>query len=263
MADTQSRLSAGKLIGVSFAVTLGVWLLFSWPLPRYAGAGIPAAAHREAADVQHLFPGHRPTYLLVGRGHGSRQNSAFIIFTNSIPAMIVSAFEPYAYYILLPDLRGGGGTMRRGFRLNLASYFLWLTYLLTWLLVRRWTRSEWWPLWRRWDRFYVSLDQSFGGSPAGCHDLISPSCLGLTGYREDRVGAEFWLERSARLRGDSHVFFSAHWACQPGASWYLCRADFQWRQGELSAFRYSAAHRPVRHCGVPVPVLMKALSRGN
>ena len=63
MADSQSRLSVWKHLGLSFAVTLGVWLLVAWPLPRYVGAGIPAAAHREAADVQPLIPGDHLQFM--------------------------------------------------------------------------------------------------------------------------------------------------------------------------------------------------------
>src|ERR1035437_2007041 len=63
MPDSQSRLSVWKISDLSFVVTLGVWLFVSWPLPRYVNAGIPAASHREAADIQHLVPGDHLQFM--------------------------------------------------------------------------------------------------------------------------------------------------------------------------------------------------------
>jgi len=51
-------LSIKRLLLYTVAVTLGVWFIFSWPLPRYAAEGIPAAHERvEEQAVRYMIPG--------------------------------------------------------------------------------------------------------------------------------------------------------------------------------------------------------------
>ena len=243
MADSQSRLSVWKCLGLSFAVTLGVWLLVSWPLPRYVGIGIPAAAHREKADIQHLVPGDHLQFMYYCWLAGDMVTGKTPLFYNLYEFNTGNdheRFDPYAYYIPFSLIYAAvAGLCGQAFGWNLAGFIaLWLTYLLTWLLVRRWTRSEWIAavaallgivLPFRW----INL---FGGSPAGFAMAWIPAILlGVDmAVREDRVRGGILAGAALLLAswGDSHVFFFGTLAA---SVWcvvaFAGRTDFQWRQG--------------------------------
>ncbi|MBU4212400.1 MAG: hypothetical protein L6437_15015 [Kiritimatiellae bacterium] len=275
MADSQSRLSAWKLSGLSLAVTLGVWLLVSWPLPRYVGAGIPAAAHREAADIQPLVPGDHLQFMYYCWLAGDMVAGKTPLFYNLYEFNTGNdreRFEPYAYYIPFSLIYAAGAWLGgRSFGWNLTGFIsLWLTYLLTWLLVRRWTRSEWVAavaallgivLPFRW----INL---FGGSPAGFAMTWIPAILlGVDlAVREDRVRGGVLAGAALLLAswGDSHVFFFGTLAVPVwGVVAFAGRTDFQWRQG-ASYRRLVLALLPIGLFAVVAllfPVLMKGLYR--
>ena len=254
MTDSQSRLSVWKRLGLSFAVTLGVWLLVSWPLPRYVGIGIPAAAHREAADIQHLVPGDHLQFMyycwLAGYMVAGKTPFFFNLYEFNT-GNDRERFEPYAYYIPFSLIyAAAAGLCGRAFGWNLTGFIaLWLTYLLTWLLVRRWTRSEWVAavaallgivLPFRW----INL---FGGSPAGFAMAWIPAILlgvdlavspgrstPAEPGREDRIRGGVLAGAALLLAswGDSHVFFFGALAVPVwGVVAFAGRTDFQWRQG--------------------------------
>jgi hypothetical protein len=275
MADSQSSLSVWKLGGLSFAVTLGVWLLVSWPLPRYVGAGIPTAAHREAADIQHLVPGDHLQFMYYCWLAGDMVAGKTPIFYNLYEFNTGNdreRFEPYAYYIPFSLIyAAAAGLCGRAFGWNLTGFIaLWLTYLLTWLLARRWTRSEWVAavaallgiiLPFRW----INL---FGGSPAGFAMAWIPAImLGVDlAVREDRVRGGVLAGAALLLAswGDSHVFFFGTLAVPVwGVVAFAGRTDFQWRQG-ASYRRLAVALLPIGLFAVAAllfPVLMKGLYR--
>lgn len=275
MADNQSRLSIWKLGGLSFAVTLGVWLLFSWPLPRYVGVGIPASAHREAADVQHLVPGDHLQFMYYCWLAGDMVVGQTPLFSNLYEFNTGNdreRFEPYAYYIPFSLIYAAGAWLGgRAFGWNLAGLIaLWLTYLLTWVLVRRWTRSEWVAavaallgivLPFRW----INL---FGGSPAGFAMTWIPAILiGVDlAVREDRVRGGVLAGAALLLAswGDSHVFFFGTLAVPIwGIVAFAGRPDFQWRQ-VASYRRLALALLPLglfMIAALMFPALMKSLYR--
>src|ERR1035437_4132694 len=275
MSDGITRLSVWKLSGLSFAVTLGVWLLVSWPLPRYVGAGIPAAAHREAADIQRMIPGDHLQFMYYCWLAGDMVAGKTPLFFNLYEFNTGNdreRFEPYAYYIPFSLIYAAGAWLGgRAFGWNLTGFIaLWLTYLLTWLLVRRWTRSEWVAavaallgivLPFRW----INL---FGGSPAGFAMAWIPAImLGVDlAVREDRVKGGILAGTALLLAswGDSHVFFFGILALPVwGVVAFAGRTDFQWRQG-ASYRRLGLALLPVGLFAVAAllfPVLMKGLYR--
>lgn len=275
MSDSISRLSVGKLLGVSFAVTLGVWLLFSWPLPRYVGTGIPAAAHREAADVQRLIPGDHLQFMYYCWLAGDMVAGQTPLFYNLYEFNTGNdheRFEPDAYYIPFSLIYAASAWLGgRAFGWNLAGFIsLWLTYLLTWILVRRWTRNEWVAIIAallgivlpfRW----INL---FGGSPAGFAMTWVPAILlGVDlAVREDRVRGGVMAGAAVLLAswGDSHVFFFGTLAVPVwGIVAFAGRADFQWRQG-ASYRRLAVALLPIvlfTVAALMFPVLMKGLYR--
>lgn len=181
-------------------------------------------------------------------------------------------FEPYAYYIPFSLIYAASAWLGgRAFGWNLAGFIsLWLTYLLTWLLVRRWTRSEWVAavaallgivLPFRW----INL---FGGSPAGFAMTWIPAILlGVDlAIREDRVRGGVLAGAALLLAswGDSHVFFFGALAVPV---WSIVafagRTDFQWRQG-ASYRRLVLALLPIGLFAVVAllfPFLMKGLYR--
>ena len=272
MADSQSRLSVWKRLGLSFAVTLGVWLLVSWPLPRYVGTGIPTAAHREAADIQRMIPGDHLQFMYYCWLAGDMVAGKTPLFYNLYEFNTGNdreRFEPYAYYIPFSLIYAAAGLCGQAFGWNLTGFIaLWLTYLLTWLLVRRWTRSEWVAavaallgivLPFRW----INL---FGGSPAGFAMAWIPAILlGVDlAVREDRVRGGFLAGVALLLAswGDSHVFFFGTLAVPVwGVVAFAGRTDFQWRQG-ASYRRLIMALLPIGLFAVVAllfPVLMKGL----
>ncbi|MDP2991050.1 MAG: hypothetical protein Q8O57_10875 [Kiritimatiellota bacterium] len=275
MADSQSRLSVWKRLGLSFAVMLGVWLLVAWPLPRYVGVGIPAAAHREAADIQHLVPGDHLQFMYYCWLAGDMVAGKTPLFYNLYEFNTGNdreRFEPYAYYIPFSLIyAAAAGLCGQAFGWNLTGFIaLWLTYLLTWLLVRRWTRSEWVAavaallgivLPFRW----INL---FGGSPAGFAMAWIPAImLGVDlAMREDRVRGGVLAGAALLLAswGDSHVFFFGTLAVPVyGIVAFAGRTDFQWRQG-ASYRRLVLALLPIGLFAVAAflfPVLMEGLYR--
>ncbi|MFH1970342.1 MAG: hypothetical protein ABIJ53_08500 [Verrucomicrobiota bacterium] len=275
MSDSISRLSVWKRLGLSFAVTLGVWLLVSWPLPRYVGAGIPSAAHREAADIQHLVPGDHLQFMYYCWLAGDMVAGKTPLFYNLYEFNTGNdreRFEPYAYYIPFSLIyAAAAGLCGRAFGWNLTGFIsLWLTYLLTWLLVRRWTRSEWVAavvallgivLPFRW----INL---FGGSPAGFAMAWIPAImLGVDlAVREDRIRGGVLAGAALLLAswGDSHVFFFGTLAVPVwGVVAFAGRTDFQWCRG--ASYRYLImALLPIGLFAVAAllfPVLMKGLYR--
>lgn len=275
MTDSQSRLNTWKLAGISFAVTLGVWLLVSWPLPRYVGAGIPVAAHRESANIQRMIPGDHLQFMYYCWLAGDMVSGKTPLFYNLYEFNTGNdreRFDPYAYYIPFSLVYAAlAGPCGQAFGWNLTGFIaLWLTYLLTWLLVRRWTRSEWMAaaaallgivLPFRW----INL---FGGSPAGFAMAWIPAILlGIDlAVREDRIRGGVLAGAALLLAswGDSHVFFFGTLAIPVwGIMAFAGRTDFQWRQG-ASYRRMALALLPVvlfAAVALLFPVLMKALYR--
>ncbi|TAN37822.1 MAG: hypothetical protein EPN23_04725 [Verrucomicrobia bacterium] len=210
-------------------VTLAVWLLFAWPLPAHVATVVPSSAHHAPTDFQPTIPGDHLQFMyycwLAGdwlTGHTPFFYNLYEFNTGDPRA----CFHPDTYYIPFSLIFNASAALGgRAFGWNLTGFLsLWLTYLFTLLLTRRYTTSEWIAWWValisiimpfRW----VNL---FGGSPAGFAMMWTPAVLlGIDlAIRENRL-AGGWLAGFAILGaawGDQHVFFfsalaAVGWCC--------------------------------------------------
>ncbi|MBI2441199.1 MAG: hypothetical protein HYV35_07510 [Lentisphaerae bacterium] len=273
MPESHARLAVWKLSLLTLAITLVVWAFFSWPLPRYIGRGVPTAAHLEPVDIQPMIPGDHLQFMYYCWLAGDMVAGQTPFFYNLYEFNTGNdreRFEPYAYYFPFSLIYAlAAGVFGRAFGWNLTGFIsLWLTYLLTWLLVRRWTNSELImaiaallgiiiPF--RW----INL---FGGSPAGfAMAWVSAILLGVDlAVRENRIGGGV-LAGAALLMaswGDLHVFFFSTLALPVwGAVVFTAKTDFQWRRS-ASYFHLVKALLPIGlfiAAALFFPLLMKWL----
>ncbi|MBI2440362.1 MAG: hypothetical protein HYV35_03215 [Lentisphaerae bacterium] len=275
MPESHARLTAWKLGGLTLVITLAVWAFFSWPLPRYIGRGVPTAAHPEAVDIQPLIPGDHLQFMYYCWLAGDMVAGKTPFFYNLYEFNTGNdreRFEPDAYYFPFSLIYALGAWIGgRAFGWNLTGFIsLWLTYLLTWLLVRRWTNSELIAaaaallaiaLPFRW----INL---FGGSPAGfAMAWVSAILLGVDlAVRDNRVSGGALAGAALLLSswGDRHVFFFGALAVPVwGVVVFAAKTDFQWRQS-ASYWRLGLALLPIGvflAAALLFPLFMKALYR--
>ena len=198
-------------------VTLAVWLIMAWPLPRYVTTGVPAAALHAPARVVPMVPGDHLQFMyycwLAGDWLAGRTPAFYNLyeFNTGDPR---ACYQPDTYYIPFSLIFNASAWLGgRAFGWNLTGFVsLWLTYFLTLLLTRRYAPDEWiaWLaallgilLPYRW----VNL---FGGSPAGFAMMWPPAVLlGLDLAIRDGRRAGGWMAGLALLGaawGDRHVF---------------------------------------------------------
>lgn len=232
-----------RLCFFSFVATVVIWIWFSWPLPRYFAAGIPAAAHIEPAEVQSLIPGDHLQFMYYCWLAGDMLAGKTPLFCNlyefntgdekgealrshsSIPGSPAKegGYRPDSYYFpfslvyALSAFAGQSATLPAGgraFGWNFTGFLsLWLTFFLTWLLVRRYIKEDW-PagcaaviaivLPFRW----INL---CGGSPAGFACVWIPAIfLGIDLAVRDGKSAGGMLAGFSLLFAswtDTHIFF--------------------------------------------------------
>lgn len=275
-------MSGNRLLGISFVVSLAVWAWCSWPLPRHAASGIPSAAHRAPADVQRMVPGDHLQFMYYCRLAGDMVSGRTPLFYNLYEFNTGDdreRFEPDAYYIPFSLVYAAGAALGgQAFGWNLAGFVsLWLTFLLTWLLARRWTSASGSGPAGEWIAAVAALPgivlpfrwiNLFGGSPAGFAMAWIPAILlGVDlAVREDRVrgGVLAGLAILMAAWGDQHVFFFGTLAAPAwGVVAFTARPDFDWRRG-ASYGRLAAAVLPIAvlaGAALLFPVLMKWLAR--
>jgi hypothetical protein len=228
----------------TFAVTLAIWLLFTWPLPAHMGNAVPAGAHHTPAELQPMTPGDHLQFMYYCWLAGDWLTGQTPFFYNLYEFNTGderACFHPDTYYIpfsLIFNLGAAAGG--RAFGWNLTGFIsLWLTYLFTLLLTRRYTTSEW-IAWLtavigilvpyRW----VNL---FGGSPAGFAMMWTPAVLlGIDLAIRDGRWAGGVLAGVAIIGaawGDQHVYFFSGLAalgwCVVAFSARETRPWFAWR----------------------------------
>jgi len=221
-----------RLFLFSLVISFGIWAWFSWPLPRYAAAGIPAAAHLEPALVRPLIPGDHLQFMYycwLAGDMASGKTPLFYDLYEFNTGGEISGYRPYANYFPFSLIYSGfamaGG---RALGWNLTGFLsLWMTYFLTWLLARRYTKPDWSHFWRdkppddsdwiagcaaviaitlpfRW----INL---FGGSPAGFACMWIPAILlGIDiAVRDGRAAGGFLAGISILCASwtDNHIFF--------------------------------------------------------
>jgi len=214
-----------RRLAVSVPVALCIWLIFSWPLPRYCASGIASSSQNiETPAVRTLIPGDHLQLLyhfqLVSemlRGRIPWLHNVYEFNTGDDAARR----EPRHYYV--PFSIGYAvfsWVTGRACAWNLTGLLsVWLTYLFTWLLVGRYTRAR--AVAAAVAALALALPYRWvlllGGSPAGFGMMWVPAVmLGLDlAVRELRVGgavlAGFAL-LFARLC-DVHVFFFSALLC--------------------------------------------------
>jgi len=170
--DYYRRMTLKRICFFSFIITLLIWTWFSWPLPRYFAAGIPAAAHIEPAEVQPLIPGDHLQFMYYCWLAGDMVAGKTPLFCNLYEFNTGEAFakpseamlpggnpkaglakegeekcgyRPDAYYFPFSLVYAAAASIGgRAFGWNLTGFIsLWLTFFLTWLLVRRYARPDW------------------------------------------------------------------------------------------------------------------------
>lgn len=207
-----------RTLGLSFVITLILWAWFSWPLPRYVASGIPTAARLEKMELQPMLPGDHLQYLYYCRLAQDMLTGKTPLFYNLYEfhtGTDRACFQPDTYYFpfaLLYAIVAWIGGMAFGW--NLTGFLsLWGTCLLTWLLARRYTSSDW----IAGAAAAVAIALPFrwinlcGGSPAGFAMMWIPAVwLGLDlAVRENSVrgGILAGLAILFARWTDQHVFF--------------------------------------------------------
>lgn len=212
-------MSLKKTILVSLLLTLVVWLFFSWPLPLFAKDGIPSsAANIEQGSVRRMFQGDHLQLLynywltadMLGGGTPWFHNVyEFNTGDDSARKYVGIDDAPFVFLFTLGYWAAG-----RAAGWNLTGFVaLWLTHLFTWLLLRRYLKSDLAAgilaliaiaLPYRW----TSL---FGGSPTGYAMTWIPMLMwGLDAMiRRNRIagGVLAGLAVVFASWNDAHVFF--------------------------------------------------------
>lgn len=170
-----------KRIILSLVITLAIWAVFSWPLPMHFSRGIPDGAHPEPAEFVVMIAGDHMQFeyycwlaadMITGR---TRPMYNVYEFNTGEDSM---RFQPEPYYFPFPVIYLIGSAIGgRAFGWNIMGFVaLWLSFLLAWLLARRYAERDWIAaiaaiaaiaLPFRW----INL---FGGSPAGLAMLWIP-----------------------------------------------------------------------------------------
>ena len=242
----------GRNILVSLLVTAAVWTLMAWPLPRFATCAIPSsAANIEKDNMRMMIPGDHLQLLYqlwIGadtfRGHTPWFCDPYEFNTGNDRdnSFLSTYYLPFSLFFTLGDLMGGQAV---GYNLD-QFIALWLTYLFTWLLVRRYIKDEWlsgvtailsiiFPY-----RWITMLD----GSPTGLAMMWVPilywSLDVMVAERKVWAGAVAGLALYVSEWGDTHVFF---FTVMSTPFWclfsYLFHSGFKWpsRREMLSLLR--------------------------
>jgi hypothetical protein len=137
------------MIRLSVLITLGVWALFTWPLPKYLSVGIPSSYRNiEKDNVRAMIHGDHLQLLYhfwlaadTLSGHTPLFYNLYEFNTGN-DAERYSPMKYYAPFSLFYALGARWGTRALGW--NLAAYLaICLTFLFTWLLTRRYTTDPW------------------------------------------------------------------------------------------------------------------------
>ncbi|MBP7831080.1 MAG: hypothetical protein KA248_14310 [Kiritimatiellae bacterium] len=132
----------------SLGVSLLLWMLFSWPLPRHLFDAIPASSQNvEEGQRREMIPGDHLQLLYhfdLLRGMLAGRTPWFHNVYEFNTGRDEERLLPTAYYAPFSLLYAAfAGIAGQAFAWNLVGFVsLWLTYWLTWWLVRRFVRSE-------------------------------------------------------------------------------------------------------------------------
>jgi len=203
----------------SLLITLAVWMLFSWPLPRYVREGIPSSAYNvERGNVRTMIAGDHLQFLYQFWLSLDTLKGNTPLFSNPYEFNTGrnADYRGWSKYRLPLSLVFALGAWLGGLAAgwNLTGFVsLWLTYWFTWALARRYTGDgrlaaaaallslilpyRWIPL--------------FDGSPTGLAMMWAPLVfLGLDVMVAERKmwgGAVAGVGLCFSACCDAHVFF--------------------------------------------------------
>jgi hypothetical protein len=204
---------------ISLLVALAAWSVFSWPLPRFFSSGIPSSAQNiEKGHVRSMIPGDHLQILYRFRLFADMLGGKTPFFHNlyefnsgddAATHRFHLYYPPFSIVFALANAIGGPA-----FGWNLTGFLsLWLTYALTWALVRRYTEDSL----VAGVAALIALTFPYlwgtllGGSPTGLAMLLVPAMLlGLDiAVREDRAagGLLAGLAILCAAGTDRHVAF--------------------------------------------------------
>jgi len=239
---TYSRMKPCRVLICSLLLTIPVWLLFSWPLPKHFAGGIPSAAeNREKDGVRYMIQGDHLQLLYhfwLAQDMISGKTPFFYNVYEFNQGDDEACYAPGSYYapFSLP-FAAISLSFGRAAGWNATQFIaLWFTVFFTWLLARRYSDSDLFSaaaatasilLPFRW----VAL---FGGSPTGFAMVFVPvTLLGLDlAIRTDTIKGGF-LAGTALLMAcfsDSHTFYFLMLVTPAWCVVAFVRRDiFEWR----------------------------------
>lgn len=167
----------------TFVVSLVIWAIFSFPLPRYVSRGIPASAWNiEKGSVRTMVPGdhlqmlyHYWLFREKISGKIGKEDIYEFNYDKCFASHRLMSFFPFSLFWMIGALIGGSA-----FGYNFAQFLsIWGSVIFGWLFVRRYS-SDFWTILAsvvggviipyRWAML-------FGGSPTGCAMMWLPAVL--------------------------------------------------------------------------------------
>ncbi|MBU0677918.1 MAG: hypothetical protein KJ626_07345 [Verrucomicrobia bacterium] len=141
-------MSAKKTMLWALLLTLGVWAFFSWPLPRVVLDGVPSSSTNiEKGNMRRMFQGDHLqllyNYWLVSdmiAGHTPWFHNLYEFNTGDDADTEYEGLDYWPSVLIFSLGQWLGG---RALGWNLMGFIsLWMTHLFTWLLLRRFVKSE-------------------------------------------------------------------------------------------------------------------------
>lgn len=137
-----------NILLISLVVTVLLWALFSWPLPRYLASGIPSSARNvETPPVREMIPGDHLQlmyYFWLAGDMAIGRTPLFHDVYQFNPGDDAVRYRPHHYFVPFSLVFSAAASLGgRPFGWNLTALLsLWLTCLFTYLLVRRYVADE-------------------------------------------------------------------------------------------------------------------------
>ncbi len=206
-----------RLVWLSLLLSTLVWIAFSWPLPRYVASGVPSSSTSVEKDqVRTMIMGDhlQMVYsywifgdMLSGKTRFFHNLYEFNTGNDDERRYVGFDFMPYTLVFTLAYWIG-----ERSFAWNITGLMsLWLTLVVTWLLLRNYTRRDLYAA----SMALISIAlpylwaMNMGGSPTGYSMAFVPMLLwGIdTGVRRGKAigGAVAGLSFICAFLNDAHV----------------------------------------------------------
>ncbi len=256
------------VLGITLGVSLLAWGLFSWPLPLHVSEAVPLSAKdTEANGIRRMVEGDHLQLMyhfwlfddmLKGQTPWFHNVYEFNLGDDAARYHFSSYYVPFSLFFSM-----GYGIGGRACGWNLAGFLaVWISYWLSWLLARRYTREGW----LAWVAAAIMLIFPFrwisllGGSPMGYAMMWSPLLiLGLDmAVRDERIwgGVLAGLAILFACWSDTHLFFFGVLLVPAYCLLaFLYRSDFRWSEWRGYARLVVAL--------VPVPLLLVAAMRSS